>query len=389
MDADFETVLDTCLARIHGGDNPDACLQAYPALADELRPLLLLATGLRAAPVPRARPESVAGGKQKVLAAFVAASQPLPPVAQGRRQLLAAWLGRSLGTGADRNIRLVLRFALGILLALVLGTTGAFAASSNSLPGDALYPVKQSFESLRLSLTVDSQSRHALEAQFESQRLTEIQALIQSRRQATAEFEDVLHAVGDNGWWTIGPFAVGVTESTVIAGQPATGDRVHVQVRVQDDGTLAALRVSVAEHDQDESDHRSGTSGLQFVSPLPTGTATHEAARDQPTETPRAGEPEVDREHQVAPTPEPAQQVLPTDVPHAPSATEPALHPQPTDAPVHHSEPTPLPAAPLSPATAPARHPEPTAEPHHDAAPVPTPLQHDGGGDNDGSGESH
>ena len=72
MSADFETTLDECLVRLDRGENLDACLAAFPGLAADLRPLLEMASGLRAAAPPRAGVEAVAAGKQRVMAAFAA-----------------------------------------------------------------------------------------------------------------------------------------------------------------------------------------------------------------------------------------------------------------------------------------------------------------------------
>jgi hypothetical protein len=400
MSADFETALDECLARLASGESADACLNAYPALADELRPLLALAGGLRAAPAPRARPQAVAAGKQQVLAAFVA-----QPPRQAAAQGIAARLAGMIRIGPQANRRYVLRFALGILLALTFGTTGAVAASSGSLPGDTLYPVKQSVETLRLALSLDSQSRQALENQFDDRRLVEVQALLQLRRQATAEFEDVLQAIGDNGWWTVGPFAVQVDAGTVILGRPKPGARVQVQVSIRGDGTLAALRIREETGHANEPEHHSGMDGLQFGSPLPTSLPVHDLEHAAyPTRTGiHEAEPEHGLEHEAAPVPQddPAPAVTrenhdsPAAQPDRPPPALPTDHPEPTAAPTarpaHDAEPASEPSHQPAP-TAPAQHQlAPTSEPSHRApAPVaPAPPHRDSGSGDGGHDSDH
>jgi len=408
MSADFETALDASLARLSSGESPDACLSAYPALADELRPLLAMAGALRAAPAPRARPEAVAEGREKVMAAF-AAQRPPQTVSRGSGQSFGERLTGAFGLGPIAISKPALRFALGTLIALGLGTASAVAASSGSIPGDALYPVKQSVESLRVALTVDHQSRQALQTQFDGRRLLEVQALLQLHRQAVVEFEDVLQAIGNNGWWTIGPFAVRVTDSTVVVGEPTPGGRVRVQVRVVGDGTLAALQVIEETGQGHGPEHRSGADGLRFESPLPAGAPTPPLGHEQLPEPTHADGPEDHPDRLLAPTPgarddwlstpEPARTVLPTVAPYEASTAESEHHsetkaiPQqagPTAAPAHHADPSMQPSRQPAATAQPPHQPMPTSEAsHRDPAPVPAePRQGDsapGGGGHDSS----
>ena len=380
MAADFEAVLDECLARIESGESAETCLRAYPALADELRPLLAMARGLRTVPAPRARPEAVAAGKQRVLAAF-SAERSRRGAPSNPLQRLAARLAGILRFGPVTHSRYALRFALGILIALGLGTTSAVAASARSLPGDVLYPVKQSVESLRLALAFDSQSKQALKTQFDSQRLLEIQSLVQMRRQTTVEFEDMLQAIGDNGWWTIGPFAVQVNDGTVVLGQPQPGGRVRVQVRIQENGTLAALHVS--EETDHSAEHQSGLDGMQFASPIPAATPTHEAEHELLTTETHQEDTEDKRDHEIEP-----EHDLQGHHP-APTATA-AI--RPTQA-VPTVQDTPLPTQRLEPTAAPTAMPaqpmEPTAEPEHQEPAHMPQEHHDGGSDSDDGGQKH
>jgi hypothetical protein len=89
-----------------------------------------------------------------------------------------------------------------VLAAFLFGGVGITAyAASSSLPGDALYPLKTTVETLRAGWTLDSASRARLYMEFAARRLVEIQSLMDSDRhqdipRATREFErDVQRAM--------------------------------------------------------------------------------------------------------------------------------------------------------------------------------------------------
>jgi hypothetical protein len=75
-------------------------------------------------------------------------------------------------------------------------------AAASSLPGDATYPLKTTFESARAGLTIDSAAKARLYLDFAGRRLPEMQSLIDDGRygdiaQAASEFErDIQMALG-------------------------------------------------------------------------------------------------------------------------------------------------------------------------------------------------
>jgi hypothetical protein len=375
VSADVETTLDECLARLDRGENLDACLAAFPALAADLRPLLEMAGGLRAAAPPRASREAVAAGKQRVMVAFAAKPPAHVIPASTIWQNLAGALRHALRPPGPTPSWYALRFALAIFVVLGFGTTGAVAVSAHSLPGDVLYPVKQSIENFRLVLTLDGPSRQRLETQFESERLLEVQALLQLRRQQSVEFAGVLRAMGDNGNWVVGPFGIQVHEGTLVSGRPVLGSRVVVEARIQSDGTLLALRVTQAEAHGHEPEHRSGPDQTQFVSPLPATPPTLESEHEESpgAEDDHVEEPGHQSERQAAPTigayeaplsePETDHDATPTVQPRARSSTSPT----------HQAEPTGI-----SHDTGPAAAPTPTREPSHASTPAAGPQDHVG-----------
>ncbi len=75
----------------------------------------------------------------------------------------------------ERNLTFIRYIIASILgLSLVGGTT---FASSNSLPGDTLYPIKQIKEKIEISLKVSAEAKAKLQSQFAEERLKELSRL--------------------------------------------------------------------------------------------------------------------------------------------------------------------------------------------------------------------
>lgn len=420
MSADFEIILDECLAQLKKGESLDAGLGDHSAMADELRPLLALAAGLRAAPPPRASTVAVADGKQKMLAAFAA---------QGRRQVApeaifnayARRIRAFLRLGTDTDVKYVLRFAVGILLVLVFGASGVLAAAStDSLPGDALYPVKQSVEGLRLSLTFSGQARQTLTEQLNVERLEEIRRLLALHRQGIVDFDGLLQAQ-DGNQWTVSGLTLHLSDATTIESWPAVGTRIRVLLQVGGDGALTALRIRLSGSGPDRQ-------GGGFISPLsspfpvPPGTPTPTGrqnstpqpgprtqdgplstdwrtyepwSEDWQTHEPWSGDRQT---HEPMPTSWPGHDdmsgtgqtdhAVATPWPtHDSMATD---HANPTARPTRSSMMTPQPHQPMP--TQPSHQSMPTAEPsRHDGGSMPTQPPHrdyqQGGGGSDSDGQ--
>lgn len=70
-----------------------------------------------------------------------------------------------------------LRSYIAVPLAIILMISGTAVVSANSLPGDALYPVKRSVEDARVLITVSPQAKENLKVEFARERLREIETL--------------------------------------------------------------------------------------------------------------------------------------------------------------------------------------------------------------------
>ena len=86
--ANFDAILDDCLARLLNGESIEACLRRYPDYADQLAPLLSIAQQIQRTPPPQMRPEAFAAGRKRLRAAVAAHKTPPRP---SRPWLQLAW----------------------------------------------------------------------------------------------------------------------------------------------------------------------------------------------------------------------------------------------------------------------------------------------------------
>jgi uncharacterized membrane protein YgcG len=169
-------VLETCLQEIENGADLEAVLGHYPDLEAELRPIL------NASIVARSRRTVV--------------SDPSPEaVRRGRAKLLqrAAEMREVKVAPRKRMIPLFQRLAISFTLAAIfLGSgTGLVSASSSALPGENLYPVKLTWENMRLFFAFNKESREILEHSFENERLHEVNELFVEGKKETIRFSGV------------------------------------------------------------------------------------------------------------------------------------------------------------------------------------------------------
>jgi type VI secretion system secreted protein VgrG len=224
--------LDECLTAIASGTTVEAAVARYPALADELRPMLEAAQAAGASSAPAAIPHAV---QMSSRAGFLARAAELRAGASpaSRRGFLQQLLTtRAWATG------------LAVVLALVIGTYGVVSASAPSLPGDALYGVKRTVEEVEMSLAPNPQTRAQLEEQFAVRRVDETRALTAQKREAQVEFRGLVESImGEQ--WSVAGMTVIVANGTRVNGSPAPGVWVEVSGVTQLDGTVRALAVTV------------------------------------------------------------------------------------------------------------------------------------------------
>jgi hypothetical protein len=225
---DLYDALDDCLEAIGRGASIDAVLRRYPRLSGDLRPLLEAALA--------------ASGASRI-------HVPLDVRRRGRTNLLSAVRdGSSAGApGRRRVIPLFSRLALtgSLVAALALTSTGLVSASSSSLPGQQLYPVKRSWESVRLLFAFSPQQRELLESDYEQERLDETNHLLSQRQSAPITFSGLLARQAD-GTWKVSGIPVSVSSITALP-QAALSDGAPVSVTGQTraDGIVEAQQIQM------------------------------------------------------------------------------------------------------------------------------------------------
>lgn len=161
-----EDILAKCIDDIEAGESTlEECLARYPELRDELRPLLEMAQ--------RLQPQDVAPSaefKQQARSRLLEAMRSSPAPAKSSRVAVPGWLKVLV---AVRRPSFAVTAML-ILLLLAAGGGSAVYASQDSLPDDALYPVKKGVENVQLTITRNSEARAGLRSKLAQRRVEEI-----------------------------------------------------------------------------------------------------------------------------------------------------------------------------------------------------------------------
>jgi len=134
--------------------------------------------------------------------ALLSALTPPCPSPTLRERVMAATVARG-ETAASLRWRPVLAAALSLVLLVLVAGTGV--ASSGSLPGDTLYPVKRASEQVRLAFTLHDQGRaHYMERLVEIRR-QEVNALLGlGRAGVPVAFEGPLEHSPEGEWLVAG-----------------------------------------------------------------------------------------------------------------------------------------------------------------------------------------
>lgn len=221
--------LEICLQELEKGADVETVLFRYPEHADELRPLLEAAARARGHSAPDPSPEVVHRSRAKVLQR---AAQMREAQAHTSRRMWSVPLRRAL-------------VSLAVILVLFLTGTGLVRAASATLPGDNLYPVKRTWEDIRLLFIINTQAREALEIEHENERLEELYELFAKGRTAKVDFAGFV--TRQNGeLWLVSKIPVVITSQTDVR-DPSIGVGSAIRVRgySQPDGTVLADRVEL------------------------------------------------------------------------------------------------------------------------------------------------
>jgi len=171
----FEDILVQCIEDIKAGRSSiEDCMDRYPSMREQLEPLLRIALEIREPPDVKPSPSFK-----------VRARVQLMDQIHGR-QAVTKWPWFRYNSQV-KPIRLRRRFSMvGIILAIVLTLSavggGTAYAAQDSLPGDALYPVKLGTEQLRMMLPGDDVVKAERALSFAERRVGEMEALTEKGR---------------------------------------------------------------------------------------------------------------------------------------------------------------------------------------------------------------
>jgi uncharacterized membrane protein YgcG len=158
----FDEILAECTEGLLRGESVEQCLQRYPEQALELEPLLRVAAAAgKTASAVEPRPEFKARVRHEVQSQLRSKARKPEP----KRLPALCWIPRWAAVAAC--VALVFVFAVG----------GSVAASTNSVPGDTLYPVKTAAEQVQLKLTFSKAAKARLQAKFAERRAWEMARL--------------------------------------------------------------------------------------------------------------------------------------------------------------------------------------------------------------------
>lgn len=167
MSNEFIEALNECLERLKRGESIQDCLRDNPTYAEELRPLLEVAVStMRAAESASPDPAAKARNFERFSQAAAAHALKKPSPWWHRLRGLK-FVARPVAIGA---------MCLAILMTGVGATT---AASSESVPGEPLYWVKTTRESVESKMPMSDEGRANYEAKMAQVRGDEIQKLIE------------------------------------------------------------------------------------------------------------------------------------------------------------------------------------------------------------------
>lgn len=184
MNEKLYEALEVCLNALETGVDIETVLKLYPHLADELRPVLKTAIEAKSLAISTVPETAMKRGRARVLQ-HADGMREAAPKPQRRWSMFAF---PRLAT------------SLAIALLFLVSGTGLVSASNGALPGDSLYPVKRSWEDLRLFLMFSPEGREGLESEFEQERLDEISVLLTEGRNETIAFAGLVTGQASDIW---------------------------------------------------------------------------------------------------------------------------------------------------------------------------------------------
>jgi hypothetical protein len=254
----FEFLLAECLDQLEEGESLQSILDTHPQQANRLKPLLQAALVSRSLPKPEPSREAVQSGKNRLLAEVDSLRLENKFSKNRTKPADARYTGRLLEKihrfieKENIDMKLVPRLAIYVLITALVGGFFSISASASSLPGDPLYGLKLGWEQVQMAFTFDDDAQEELEEEFESERLFEVEELLEEGREEEIEFSGTIEEMGSSAW-IISGITVQIDQDTELEGILEVGTLVEVEAMTQEDGSLLALEIS-AELDDDSGD---------------------------------------------------------------------------------------------------------------------------------------
>ena len=174
MSQQFNDALNDCLERISQGESLQACLNDYPRYRDELGPLVQVAVttmDISQVVVPPRR------SKEKNFQQFMRAVQTAQTQPRRRSWFSFGWI----------PLAKPIAISLVAVVVLVMGAGVTTAASADSVPGEPLYWVKSTKESIQLRLPRSDSSKAQTHARLANVRGEEMRKLVVMGRYTAAD----------------------------------------------------------------------------------------------------------------------------------------------------------------------------------------------------------
>lgn len=222
-------VLEICLNEIEQGADVETVLFRYPEFAEELRSIVEASVSAKEMAVPMPSQEIIKRNRARILQH---ASEMREQSTASSRRIWSVPLRRALVT-------------LMVVAMLFVSSTELVRASSNTLPGDNLYPVKRTWEDVSLFFTFDTVKREELELDHENERLDELHELFAEGRSANVDFAG--YVTKQNGTeWQVSGITVLISPETHLPSQRVEiNAAVQVKGQAQRDMNVLAERIEL------------------------------------------------------------------------------------------------------------------------------------------------
>ncbi len=171
QDEHLDYILDRCIERIAAGESVSSCLASYPDDRDELEPLLrVAAVTMRAVSAVETNRVAKARGLRML-------NDAVAERTAGKRSLFG-WLSALRPPASGRLVAKPLLAGVAVLVVASGLAFGADRAAADSVPGDPLYWVKTSRESLSLMMPKSDAARAQEHARLAKVRSDEMGRLV-------------------------------------------------------------------------------------------------------------------------------------------------------------------------------------------------------------------